>query len=354
MTNHIIITSTVPRIRYVSNGVLATYSFPFAIFKNSDLKVYFGSELQDATTYTVSGAGASEGGSITLSNVPESGVIITLMRDLPVERTSDFQEGGVLRANTLNNELDYQIACQQQIADNLNRSMVLPPYAVDSDIKLTLPMPSAGKAIVWNAQGTNLENSTVEVNALESTIRGYKESAEAAATTATIQAGEAAAQVQAAATQAQNATTQAGISTTQAGVATTQAGIATQKAQEVASALSTKANTSLNNLTADGKKKIISVVSPDYDNPISITLPASEQLYTVQYDGIMTITFSANNSWCYLRKGSATGHWIDSFRNDTSLGGQDSVHAVVHKGDVIYHKRNGNIVEQVIFPFKGA
>ena len=60
---------------------------------------------------------------------------------------------------------------------NLNRSMVLPPYAADTDVNLTLPTPSSGKAIVWNSEGTNLENSTVAINVLESTLKGYKESA---------------------------------------------------------------------------------------------------------------------------------------------------------------------------------
>jgi hypothetical protein len=56
--------------------------------------------------------------------------------------------------------------------------MVLPPYAVDTDVDLTLPSPQAGKAIVWNSDGTNLENSNVAVNELEETLRGYKETTE--------------------------------------------------------------------------------------------------------------------------------------------------------------------------------
>ena len=68
MTTHITINNTIPRIRYISNGVLDTYTYPFAIFKDSDLKVYFGSTQQESSTYSVSGAGSSSGGTLTLSN----------------------------------------------------------------------------------------------------------------------------------------------------------------------------------------------------------------------------------------------------------------------------------------------
>ncbi|MBP5160625.1 MAG: hypothetical protein ILP11_01045 [Alphaproteobacteria bacterium] len=210
MTEHVKVYGVKPRIQYTADGSLTTYEFPFAIFSASDLDVYFGDSLQDTATYTIAGVGDSDGGSVTFAVAPAADTIITIVRNLSIERTSDFQEGATLRAKVLNDELDYQVACQQQIADTLNRSMVLPPYAADSDVDLTLPLPDAGKAIVWNADGTNLENSTVSVNALESTLNGYKTAAESAAGTATNKASE--------------ATTQAGIATAQADIATTKAG----------------------------------------------------------------------------------------------------------------------------------
>ncbi|MBP5534331.1 MAG: hypothetical protein J6Y03_02350 [Alphaproteobacteria bacterium] len=257
MTNHVKVYGVKPRIQYTADGTSTSYDFPFAIFKPADLDVYLSDVLQESSAYTVSGDDYSNGGTITFGTTPTSGTTITIIRNLSIERTSDFQEGSILRAETLNDELDYQIACQQQIADNLNRSMVLPPYAADSGLDLTLPTPSAGKAIVWNSAGTNLENSTVSVNALESTLNGYKTTAQTAATTAT--------------SKAEIATTQAQTATTQAGIATTQAGIATTKASEVASALSNKANTTLDNLTTLGQKTITGLCVPNYTTGVSFT-----------------------------------------------------------------------------------
>jgi len=124
MTNHIKIQGVIPRIQYVADGVLVTYTFPFAIFSEDDIEVYLNNTKQASTAYTVTGVRDSDGGNITFVVAPASGTIVTIVRNLSIERTCDFQEGGALRADTLNDELDYQIACQQQIADNLNRSII--------------------------------------------------------------------------------------------------------------------------------------------------------------------------------------------------------------------------------------
>jgi len=220
----------------VANGTLTTYEFPFVIFTNMDIQVYLNDIFQMPETYTVSGVKNTNGGSITFMTPPTNGTIITITRDLSIERTTDFQEGGALRADTLNDEFDYQTACLQQVADSINRSMILPPYATDTNVDLTLPTPSAGKAIVWNSDGTNLENSVVKINELESTLRAYKESAENASTVATQKATEA---------------------TQQANTATEQAQVATEKAEEAIVTLASKANVDFSNVNEDNAHKLI-------------------------------------------------------------------------------------------------
>lgn len=280
MTSHVKVHGIVPRIQYLADGTLTEYEFPFVIFKTSDIDVYFGDSKQDISTYSVSDARRSDGGSVTFKDPPSNGTLITIVRNLSIERTTDFQEGGALRANVLNDELDYQIACQQQIADSLNRSMVLPPYATDTDVDLTLPTPSAGKAIVWNKDGTNLENSTIKVNELESVLKGYKETAQNAATTAI--------------NKADIATAQAQTATTQAGIATAKAEIATQKATETANALSAKANADMDNLTALGKNKV-SILSFPSATYVDFTLGETGSYYTAPADGWLIISKRSNS-----------------------------------------------------------
>lgn len=236
MTRHVKIQGVIPRIQYVADGTVTAFEFPFSIFQTSDIDVYFGDSLQDVSTYTVSKNTYSDGGVATFHTPPADGIVITIVRNLAIERTSDFQDGGTLRAKTLNDEFDYQIACQQQLADNLNRSMVLPPYALDANIDLVLPMPSAGKAIVWNSDGTNLENSTVEVNALESTLKDYKTVAQNAAVTATEKAD---------------------IASDKAETATIQAQIATDKADEATTTLANKAEKDFSNVSEENAHKLV-------------------------------------------------------------------------------------------------
>ena len=269
MSNHIKIQGTSPRIQYVADGELNAYEFPFVIFNPSDINVYFNDKVQDSDTYTVAISKNTEGGEVSFETAPASGTIITIVRNLAIKRTSTFQEGGALRAKVLNNEFDYQMACQQQIADSLNRSMVLPPYAVDTDVDLTLPTPSAGKAIVWNKDGTNLENSAVKINELESTLKGYKESAESSATIATEKAS---------------------IASDKADIATQKADIATEKATEAISTLASKANKDMDNLSTSGKAAIFTSIMPS-NNYVDLTLPsaATDTYYTAPADGYFSL-----------------------------------------------------------------
>ncbi|MBR5130211.1 MAG: hypothetical protein IKV03_03205 [Alphaproteobacteria bacterium] len=266
--SHIKLHGVKPRIQYIANGTLTTYEFPFVIFSNTDIQVYLNNVLQNKDTYAVSGVKNTNGGCITFITPPMVNTVITITRDLSIERTSDFQEGGALRANVLNDEFDYQTACLQQVADSINRSMILPPYATDTDVDLTLPTPSAGRAIVWNSDGTNLENSAVKVNELESTLRGYKETAESACATAVEKSQ---------------------IAFDSAQIASEQAQIATQKADEAKETLNSKASQDLDNLSEMGKEQIAYFAMPSKEY-IDLTLGASNSTYTAPANGYMILT----------------------------------------------------------------
>ena len=340
MTDHIKVYGVKPRIQYIANGTSVTYEFPFVIFKASDIDVYLNDAKQTDTSFTVSGVRNSDGGTVTFGTAPASGVVISLIRNLSIERTSDFQEGGALRANVLNDELDYQIACQQQIAENLNRSMVLPPYAADNGLNLTLPAPSAGKAIVWNSTGTNLENSTVSVNALESTLNGYKTVAETAATTAT---------------------TKAGIASDKADIATAKAQIATDKADEATATVASKANKDMDNITVTGKGKVVGWVFPDHTAATSISLTADTwKEWTAPCDCCVVIV-------SHRQGGTVRAQIITDIDNVQSSALSDfetglangytmyiTASALVSKDEKVYLRYSGSLDRAVYFPLKGV
>jgi len=249
MTNHVKIQGVTPRIQYTADGTSTDYEFPFAIFTSDDIDVYLDDTLQSTTTYSVNGIRHSDGGTVSFDTPPAIDTVITIIRNLSIERTTDFQEGGALRADVLNDELDYQIACQQQIAENLNRTFVMAPYVSGDDVDLNLPEPSAGKAIVWNDSGTGLENSDISINAWAPTLTSYKQAAEAAAGNASIYA-------QNASTSASNAASSATSAASAAAAAATAQAAAEAAVTQAAEAAQSGGGSSADSVTLTGNQSI--------------------------------------------------------------------------------------------------
>jgi len=186
-----------PRVQYTATSGQTSFTVPFEFFANADLKVYNGSTLlsfaaspSDATEYSVTGAGVTGGGSITLGG---SGAtlndIITISRDIAIQRTTDFPTSGAFQIASLNEELDKIVAMAQQ----LERDLKFSPRAsatTSSTFNLTFPDLVAGKILSVNSGGTALEFS-VDASALLSAETNASNSATAAATSATASANSA-------------------------------------------------------------------------------------------------------------------------------------------------------------------
>ena len=114
-----------PRNQYTATSGQTVFAYGFPIFVDTDLKVYNGSTLLTLTAnYTVSGAATDNGGNVTLGSGATAGDIITIYRDMPVARTSDYQTNGDLRAETLNDDLDKLAMMIQQIEFDLNNRVL--------------------------------------------------------------------------------------------------------------------------------------------------------------------------------------------------------------------------------------
>ena len=152
MPRHIQVKATKPRIQYVADGTRREFVYPFAVFAQASLEVYLDATKQ-SSGFVVNGIGQSNGGSVLFSMAPAAGVVVTLRRQLVVERTSDFQEFGQFRAKIINDDLDYLTAAIQQVEAEAERSIRLEP--ADLEATLTLPSASAraGKAIVFDEEG---------------------------------------------------------------------------------------------------------------------------------------------------------------------------------------------------------
>ncbi|MDH0702118.1 hypothetical protein N5D41_11535, partial [Pseudomonas toyotomiensis] len=91
-----------PYVTYQANGIATVYAIPFKLLRTSDLDV----QLDGApvtTGFVISGLG-NDTSTITFSTALSGRLL--LLRDVPLERVTDYQTNGDLLAKTLNLDLD--------------------------------------------------------------------------------------------------------------------------------------------------------------------------------------------------------------------------------------------------------
>jgi hypothetical protein len=114
---HVIIDDISPRISHVVGATPRTeFEVPFAFFEESDLVVTVGPDTFVLDTdYTVDGItadGGFQGGTVTLEDAVTS-ITVTIERNVPIERTTDFPDSGPLNIKALNTQFDKLFAILQ-------------------------------------------------------------------------------------------------------------------------------------------------------------------------------------------------------------------------------------------------
>lgn len=151
----IIINDTSARAQYTATSGQTVFSVPFEFFSNADLKVYIGETLKTLTThYTVTGAGVTGGGSITLTSGATAGQVVTIVRDIPVSRVTDFPLSGPFVVDDLNTELDRLTAIAQQLETKLTRTVRLDDFDQPNTFQVLPSKTSrAGKIMAFDTNG---------------------------------------------------------------------------------------------------------------------------------------------------------------------------------------------------------
>tara|TARA_R100001530_G_scaffold28480_1_gene22525 strand:- start:55 stop:1494 length:1440 start_codon:yes stop_codon:yes gene_type:complete len=160
----ITISDTTPRVQYTATSGQTAFTVSFEFFANTDLKVYNASSLltyaaspSDGTEYSVTGAGVTGGGTVTLgSGGATLNDVITIYRDMPISRATDFPTSGAFQIASLNDELDKLTAMVQQVETDAKYS---PKFSevTSTGFDLTFPELVANKVISVNSAGTALE-----------------------------------------------------------------------------------------------------------------------------------------------------------------------------------------------------
>ena len=164
------VSSETTRVKYTCNGTTTVYAYPFKIYEDDDLLAIKALTATGAETtlvlntdYTVSGAGITGGGNLTLTSgsVCASGYTMTILRNIELTQETDYVDGQAFSAESLESAIDKTALIQQQQAEAIGRAPKLPKTSSIADI--ALPNPAASHYIGWNAGATQLENKASPV-----------------------------------------------------------------------------------------------------------------------------------------------------------------------------------------------
>ena len=158
-----------PRIEYtVAQGVVQTvFTVPFEYFEDADVSIYVdGVKKSLGADYTLSGGDGSTGVLTFVAGSPQQitggvgGSEVSIVRDVALERTTDFASSGYINRVALNTQLDTIVAQVADLDDRVSRSIHLNDSVVGPDMLLT--DDRKGKIISFNATTGAVEtNKTI-------------------------------------------------------------------------------------------------------------------------------------------------------------------------------------------------
>lgn len=191
------VSSEINRVSYNGDASTLIYDVPFYFIKDADIKVYVNGAIQVLNTnYTVTGAGEDSGGQITFLVAPSAALgNVIVLRDPDQLQSIQIPTNDKFPSTTVVRGFDKLTMLVQRARDLASRSFTLG----DSDasgVSLTIPTPAANRALVWNASGTALGNSSEDIDA--SAVAAAEAAAAAAVQTALALAATTAAEAAAA------------------------------------------------------------------------------------------------------------------------------------------------------------
>ncbi|NIA67577.1 hypothetical protein HBA54_03140 [Pelagibius litoralis] len=159
------ILSTLPSVTITATANQTNFGYPFVVLSSDQLKVSrlpagqaSAVDLVETTDYTVTGVGNENGGSIDLTpgSFPTGateGDRLTLFRQIPIERLTDFRFRGRFDARVANKEFDTIYLVAQELSRDLGRTIGLQPADALDSINLPLDTERAGRFLAFDAGG---------------------------------------------------------------------------------------------------------------------------------------------------------------------------------------------------------
>ena len=147
--------------QYTATASQTVFIYDYKIYDDDEIKVQQNDDTLTLTTdYTVQDAGEDSGGTITLVTGATLDDTITLTGNSMIERDAVFTAGGDYLASAINGEYNKLDDIAKEIVTDQTGNFRLAVY--NDAVSKTIPSPSAGLTLKWNATATALENSTYD------------------------------------------------------------------------------------------------------------------------------------------------------------------------------------------------
>jgi hypothetical protein len=172
------VTETPTRVAYqIGSTSQTTFAVNFPFFKTSDLDVYSGTSLKGLTSdYSITTIAADDGGFISGSvifNTGQADTIVTIVRNITQERTTDFPPSGGFNIRELNRQLDQLTAISQDLDRKIDQKIGFKETDFDGDVvnvsesaasraNKYIGFSSTGKAIVAKEGSTTGVAGTID------------------------------------------------------------------------------------------------------------------------------------------------------------------------------------------------
>ena len=136
---------------YTGNGVTSTYAYGFYLLSLDDIKVLLDG-VEQSTGFAVNGVGSQSGGAVLFTTPPAVGVQVQIMREVALERETDYQPNGDLRSQVLNSDFDRIWMAIQDRERDISRAI---RYPVNENFDGTLinAAARAGTVLAFDGNG---------------------------------------------------------------------------------------------------------------------------------------------------------------------------------------------------------
>lgn len=135
-----------PVANHIGNGVTTAFAFGFKLLDEGDIAVTIdGITRTLGLDYSVSGVDVEAGGTVTFNTAPASLSQISLVRQVTINRTTDYQYSGDFEADTVNRDFDRIVMMMQDSELSLAAAVRMPPGDASSGL-----LPSAATRSLKN------------------------------------------------------------------------------------------------------------------------------------------------------------------------------------------------------------